>query len=67
MGKKIAPASKKPHKPSEKQVNMCVSHAIKQAIPNKYPIISPYFLNLLDDHVFLGLDVLLPIYRRCCF
>ena len=35
MGKKIAPANKKPHKLSEKQVNMCVSHAKKQAITNK--------------------------------
>ena len=60
MGKKIAPASKKPHKPSEKQVNMCVSHAIKQAIPNKYPIISPYFLNQLDDHVFLRVEFQTP-------
>jgi hypothetical protein len=33
MGKKIAPATKNPHIACAKQVKMCVSHAIKQAVP----------------------------------
>ena len=39
MGKKMAPATKNPHKPAPKQVNMCVNHAstlaITIAMPNK--------------------------------
>ena len=33
MGKNKAPATRNPHIACEKQVKMCVSHAMKQAIP----------------------------------
>jgi len=39
IGNNNAPAIRKPHKPSAKQVKMCVNHAMTQAIPMTAPII----------------------------
>lgn len=39
MGKKIAPATKNPHKPCAKQVKIWVSHAAKHANPNIHPML----------------------------
>jgi hypothetical protein len=41
IGKKIAPARRKPHAALPKQKNMCVSHAMKHVMPIKLPIMTP--------------------------
>jgi hypothetical protein len=43
MGKNIAPASRKPHIPSAKQVNTWVNHARKHKATKRYAISSLRF------------------------